>query len=407
MTTTRAGEKINDAVIAGVGMTRFAKHPDRTLRSLVEEATAVALADSGAAAAQVGAIFFGNAAAGLLNGQEMLRGQHMLEGSELEGIPLVNVENACASSSTAARMAWRAVVTGEVEVAMAIGSEKMSGADRERPFRALSGALDVERHAMEDYALGLTDQPAGGGGGSVFMDLYAADARRYMERTGATARDYAEVVARTRFNGSLNPKAQFRTAVTAEDVLASRMIAEPLTRDMCSPIADGAACLVLAASGWNGADADSVAIRSIAIGTGVADGGSEIVRRTSTAAYEEAGIGPDDLDVVELHDAAATAELQIIEELGIAAEGKAADFERTGATRIGGALPINTSGGLISRGHPIGATGAAQLVELVEQLRGRSGERQVEGARIALAENAGGHLGSEAAACVVTVLSSD
>lgn len=395
------------AVIAGAGMTAFAKHRDRTLRDLVTEATASALADASADAGEVEAVFFGNAAAGLLSGQEMIRGQVLLQGTALEGTPLVNVENACASSSTAARLAWQAVVSGEVEVAVAVGAEKMVSPDRERPFRALAGALDVERSGLSDYVLGLDPGPEAdrAGARSVFMDLYAADARAYVDRTDATVEDFAAVVSKTRFHGSLNPRAQFRTPVTPEQVLASRTIAAPLTRDMCSPIADGAACLVIASRRWRGASTDAVAIRAMAIGAGVANGGSELVRRTASSAYETAGIGPEDLDVLEVHDAAASAELQILEELGVAAEGEAPRLARSGGTRLGGALPVNTSGGLISRGHPIGATGAAQLVELVDQLRGRAGDRQVADAKVGLAENAGGHLGSEPAVCVVTVLS--
>lgn len=397
------------AVIAGAGMTAFAKHRHRTLRDLVTEATTSALTDANADAGEVEAVFFGNAAAGLLSGQEMIRGQVLLQGTGLEGTPLVNVENACASSSTAARLAWQAVVSGEVEVAVAIGAEKMVGPDRERPFRALAGALDVERTGLSDFVLGLDSGVEAGGPGarSVFMDLYAADARAYLDRSEASIEDFAAVVSKTRYHGSLNPRAQFRAPVSLEEVLASRMIAPPLTRDMCSPIADGAACLVIASRGWRGASADAVAIRAMAMGAGVANRGSDLVRRTASSAYEAAGISPEDLDVLEVHDAAASAELEILEELGIAAEGEASQLVRSGSTRLGGALPVNTSGGLISRGHPIGATGAAQLVELVDQLRGRAGERQVADAKVGLAENAGGHLGTEPAVCVVSVLSRD
>ena len=395
------------AVIAGAGMTAFGKHR-RTLRDLVRDATASALADANADPGEVDAVFFGNAAAGLLSGQEMIRGQVLLQGTALEGTPLVNVENACASSSTAARLAWQAVVSGEVEIAVAVGAERMAGPDRERPFRALAGALDVERAGLSDYVLGLDSGPEADGARSrsVFMDLYAADARAYLDRTDATVEDFAAVVSKTRFHGSLNPRAQFRTPVTPEQVLASRTIAAPLTRDMCSPIADGAACLVIVGRS-RVASAEAVAIRAMAMGAGVADRKTDLVRRTASSAYETAGIGPEDLDVLEVHDAAASAELDILEELGITAEGDAPQLVRSGSTRLGGALPVNTSGGLISRGHPIGATGAAQLVELVEQLRGRAGERQVAQAKVGLAENAGGHLGTEPAVCVVSVLSRD
>jgi acetyl-CoA acetyltransferase len=398
---------VTAAAVAGAAMTSFGKHHDRALRELVIEATDSALADAGAEPGEVEAVFFGNAAAGLLSGQEMIRGQVALRGTPLEGTPLVNVENACASSSTAARLAWQAVVAGEVEVAMVIGAEKMAGPDRDRPFRALASALDIEGTGLTDYVLGLevaTDSPRAG---SVFMDLYAADARAYLDRTDATVEDFAAVVAKTRFHGTLNPRAQFRTPVSPAQVLASRTIAAPLTRDMCSPIADGAASLLIASRDWRGLGPQAIPVRAMAMGSGVSNGGSDLVRRTASSAYDKAGIGPENLDVIELHDAAASAELEILEELGVADAGEAPRLLRSGATRLGGDLPVNPSGGLISRGHPIGATGAAQLVELVDQLRGRAGARQVANARVGLAENAGGHLGSEPAVCVVTILSRD
>lgn len=395
------------AVIAGTGMTRFGRHEDRTLRDLVAEATTSALADAGTRPSEIEAVYFGNAAAGLLSGQEMIRGQVLLQGTELEGVPLVNVENACASSSTAARLAWQAVISGEVEVALAVGAEKMRGSDRERPFRALAGALDVEGAELGDYVLGIDQAAAREGPRSVFMAQYAAEAHAYLDRTDATVDDFAAVASKTRSHGSLNPRAQLQTPVTPREVLASRTIAPPLTRDMCSPIGDGAACLVIAGPGRSGAARDAVTIRAMALGAGVANGGSDLVRRTAASAYEAAGVGPEDLDVIELHDAAASAELEVLEQLGVVGAGEAPRLVRDGATRLGGDLPVNTSGGLISRGHPIGATGAAQLVELADQLRGRAGSRQVENAGVGLAENAGGHLGSEPAVCVVSVLSRD
>jgi acetyl-CoA acetyltransferase len=241
---------------------------------------------------------------------------------------------------------------------------------------------------------------------SPLMDRYADKARRYMERSGATVEDFAGVVVKNRRHGSFNPHAQFRSPVTPEEVLASRMVADPLRLLMCAPVGDGAAALVVASEGY--------ARRMGRVGVGVAasvvtSGGSEPAarapsERAARAAYEQAACGPLDVDVAEVHDACAPAELWIYEELGLCGPGEAAKLLRDGATRLDGRIPVNPSGGLLSKGHPLGATGAGQLVELVDQLRGRAGDRQVPGARLGLAHNCGGLVDGEEAVAVVTIL---
>ena len=229
-----------------------------------------------------------------------------------------------------------------------------------------------------------------------------------MDRSGATPTDFAKVVTKNQGNGKLNPKAQYGADLTVEEVLASREISPPLTLLMCSPVSDGGAALVLCseqAAARLGADA--VRVRSTALVSG-RDRDSDddgAVERAVRRAYEASGVGPEDLDVVEVHDAAAPAELMVYEELGLCAPGDGPKLLASGETALGGRVPVNPSGGLLSKGHPIGATGCGQLVELVDQLRGRCGARQVEGARVALAENGGGFLGSDPAAVVITVLS--
>jgi acetyl-CoA acetyltransferase len=239
------------------------------------------------------------------------------------------------------------------------------------------------------------------------MDIYAHLAREYMARSGASEADFAQVSVKAHRHGALNPKAQYGKPITAEDVLASRLIADPLRLLMCSPIGDGAAALVLAtARGLQRLQADPVRIlaASLVSGRDRADGEPTGPQRAATAAYAEAGVGPDDVDVVELHDAAAPAELIVTEELGLCEPGKGPELLRSGATSLGGRIPVNPSGGLLSKGHPVGASGCAQLVELTDQLRGRCGARQVSGARIALAENGGGYLENDTAAAAVTIL---
>ncbi len=387
--------------IAGASMTRFAKHTERSFNSLAAEATTGALRDAGARPDEVEYVAFGNAAAGILTGQEMIRAQIALAGTGLEGAPMINVENACASASSAFSLAWMAIASGQAEAALAVGTEKMTHPeDKKRAFVALARAVDVEELVAKQGEQVLTEGP-----GPLFMDIYAGEAREYMARSGATQRDFAAVAAKNHTHGSLNPKSQFQRAVDADEVLESRAITDPLTLLMCSPIGDGSASLLLCseefAARHDGAD---VEVLAIAMQSGRAGESDDCVPRAAAKAYETAGVGPADLDVVELHDAASPAELIITEELGLAAPGDAIGLLRDGETRLGGRIPINTSGGLVSKGHPIGATGCAQLVELCDQLRGRAGARQVEGARLGLAENAGGWLGAGPAACVVTVL---
>ena len=391
---------MRDVYVAGAWMTRFDRHVERSLGSLAREAVECAMRDAGTAAKAVEFVAFGNAAAGILTGQEMIRAQTALAGSGLEGAPMVNVENACASASSAFHLAFNAVRSGQHDVALAVGAEKMNVADRKLPNVALARAVDVAELVAEQGDAVLTE-----GAGPLFMEIYAGFARDYMDLSGATRHDLAAAAAKNRFHGSLNPNAQFRQAVTVEEVLASRMIVDPLTLFMCSPISDGAAALVLGTrEAAQKAGGPLVRIRASAVQTGRKEGPDDAVARAAARAYESGAIGPEDLDLIELHDAAIPAEFIVLEELGVAASGDAPRLLRDGATRLGGRLPVNPSGGLLSRGHPIGATGAGQLVELADQLRGRSGQRQVEGARIALAENAGGILGGGSAVAVVTVL---
>ena len=384
-------------------MTPFGKFTDRSLKSLAGEATRGALQDAGLSSEDVEMVFFANAVGGLITGQEMVRGQTALRETGLLGIPIVNIENACASASSAFHLAWMAVASGQCEVALAIGAEKLVHPDKRRSFEALGAAIDLERRDdLENFVYGDEGTP---GSGSLFMDIYALLAQRYMERSGATERDFALVAVKNHHHGALNPKAQYRDEVTVEEVLDSRPISGPLKLLMCSPLGDGAAALVLcSAERAARGDAPGVRVRATALASG-RDDGSVAAERAAQKAYEQAGIAPEDVDVVELHDAAAPAELQIYEELGLCEAGEGPALLASGATGLGGRVPVNPSGGLLSKGHPVGATGCAQLVELTEQLRGRAGPRQVEGARIALAENAGGFLGPDQAVAAVTILS--
>jgi len=385
--------------VAGVGQTPFGKFLERGVRSLAEEALDVALKDAGIEAASIQTVFFANALSGLITGQESIRGQVALRHTGLMGTPIINIDNACASGSSAFKLAWLSVASGEVDVALAIGSEKLTHVDKAVTFSAYASGIDVEERDRMNR-----DVPAGH---SVFMDIYAEKARRYMASSGATAEDFALVTVKSRQGGSLNPYAQFRDPITVEEVLAGRIIAEPLTLPMCSPIADGAAATILVSEKLaRNMTRKPIYVRATELVSANPDGAAPLcAARAADRAYAVAGIGPEDVHVAEVHDASAPAEIMLYEHLRFAARNEGVELLRSGATSIGGRLPVNSGGGLLSRGHPVGATGLAQMVELVAQLRGDAGPRQRNGAQVALAECSGGQIGTDSALAAVTILS--
>ena len=407
-----------DAIVAGVGMTRFGKHLDTGLKALGAEAVKAALSDAGLGVGDIEAAYVGNAVAGLLTGQECIRGQVILRSIGLGKVPVVNVENACASASTAMQQACAMVTAGCYDVVLALGVEKLYHPDKTKSFAAFSGAVDVEALAGIMAALrgAEASKPklsTGGGESeapkrSMFMDIYAAAARSHMARYGTTREQFAAIAAKNSQHGSLNPRAQFREALSIEEVLAAPMIADPLTRPMCSPIGDGAAAVVIVSP----RKARELGIRRpVRIAASVLRSGWDhgidepgTVEVCAKEAYEQAGLGPSDVSVIECHDASAPAELMAYESLGLCAKGDGGKLVDSGDTWLSGRIPVNPSGGLLRKGHPVGATGIAQIVELSEQLQGRSAPRQVDGAKVALAHNGGGNIGTDAAAMCVTIL---
>jgi acetyl-CoA acetyltransferase len=387
---------MNGVLIAGVGMTPFARSPGRGVRRLANAAAFEALQDAGIEPEEVSKIYFGNAAAGVVSQQEMVRGQVAFRGSALSGIPLVNVENACASGGTAFNLACESVASGRSEVALVVGAEQLTHEEKFRTFAALRGSTDIDE---------IGEAPWGElAPNSVLMDFYAEEAATYLAETDAGPEDLAQVAVKNRQNASHNPLAQYVHPQTIEEVLAGRSIVPPLTLAMCSPVTDGAAAVVLCSperAERSGSHAVRVLASEIRAGN---ERGSAPVADAAGAAYEAAGVGPNDLDVVELHDAAAPAELIQYGEIGLCEPGEGHHLLRRGETVIAGRIPVNTSGGLLSRGHPLGATGCAQIAELCAQLRERAGDRQVRDARTALAVNAGGWIGGSYATAVATVL---
>lgn len=405
--------------VVGVGMTPFGKLAEMSIKDLTRSAVQAALDDGGCGASDIQGAFFGNAVQGHMEGQHMIRGQVALRSMGIQSVPVVNVENACASASSALFLAVNFLRSGAADTALAVGAEKMYSDDRERMFGAFDSGWDVqEAAAIRDRLVKLgegIDAPPGTTSPkpySVFMDVYAAFARYHMRHLGTTQRQIAAVAAKNHCHSVDNPLSQYRRPYTVDEILAAPPITYPLTLPMCAPISDGAAATVLCTeAGLERLKLDRR--RAIRVLASVLQSGSDrrpdeleqhITRLASKRAYELAGIGPQEVSVAEVHDATAVGEIIQIENLGFCEFGEGGPISARGDTRIGGRIPVNPSGGLESKGHPVGATGLGQIFELVTQLRGEAGRRQVEGARIALAENGGGLHGLEEAAACVTLL---
>jgi acetyl-CoA acetyltransferase len=385
------------------------------MKDLAREAVEEALKTAGVERQALEAAVVGNAMAGLITGQECIRGQVVLREMGIGGIPVVNTENACASSATAFHLAWLYVASGLYDIVLALGMEKLYHEDKKRSFQAIGSAVDVE--LMQQLLAAMKSQPKAEGEGkpgepgksrSMFMDFYAIFARAHMEKYGTTKEQFAKIAVKNHYNGSLNPHAQYQHACTLEEVLASPLVAEPLTRLMCSPIGDGAAAVILtSAENAPRFTSKPVLVRASVLASGAdpEPGKPGITTRAAHKAYEMAGIGPEDIHVAEVHDASAPAELVIYEELGFCQPGEGGKLIDDGVTTLTGRLPVNTSGGLLAKGHPVGATGVAQICEVFWQLRGEAGKRQVAKAKVGLTENGGGMVRNEAAALSVHILS--
>ena len=404
---------MQDVAVVGVGMTRFGKLLDQSIKDLVRQAVERALEDAGMGPKDIQAAYVGNAAAGLMTGQEMIRGQVTLSPLGIEGIPIYNVENACASSSSAFHLGWVAAGAGLYDRVLVVGFEKLYDEDRKKSVRALGTAVDVEmfRLFLEEYQKQQRagQQIIGKGSGekrSIFMDMYAYYTKRYMDRFGLTQEHFARLAVKGHRNGARNPHAQYQREVTLEEVLASGDVAFPLTRMMCSPIGDGAAAAVLCSAREAARHTTRpVWIAASVVGSGMPSVGedSTVTERLGPRAYGQAGIGPEDVDVVEVHDATSPSEIISLIELGLCPGEDAPRMIDDGELEVAGRMPTNPSGGLVTKGHPVGATGCGQIHEIVNQLRGRCGERQVEDSKVGMTHNGGGVLGVDAAAMTVHI----
>ncbi len=456
---------MRDVYIIGAHTTPFGRHLDKTISDLSGATLFPCLDDCGLKKEDLQALWFANSAWGEYRRQVCIRAQVALRPFGVDSIPMTNVENACAGGSTAFHHAWLGVASGLYDVTMALGAEKIYDENRFLVFSGFLTGMDVGNFSdivekLPDLAMSDAEKDEmrthiekykrkgrgskkkgqslrerirdfrdsmviairigesmgydvlkilrslGTGDHSPFMDVYGYEARKHMKEYGTTIEQLAAIASKNHFHSTMNPNAQYRFEVSCEEVLADRLVTWPLTRSMCAPVGDGAASAVLCDEFTvrrRGLQSRAVRVRASVLGSGRARSEQEpdLGMRLAHCAYEQAGLGPDDMDLAEVHDATAYGELHQTENLGFCPLGEGGLLAESGATRIGGSIPVNPSGGLESRGHPIGASGLGQIHEVVTQLRGEAGQRQVEGARIGIAENGGGALGvEEAAMCV-------
>ena len=416
---------MRDVYVIGTSCTPFGKQPDASFRDLTRQAYLAVLADAGLENGNdIAMTWFGNCGMGTF-GQRNVRGQVCFtplvqEGLFPERVPTMNVEGGCATASQAFHGAWKDIISGDAELSLAIGVEKtFVKGDPDRTQEIFAGGIDQinpeewhRYYAAAGEAAGKPFAP-GANGGTIFMDTYAMQAAYHMKRWGTTQRQIAAGASKNHYHGSLNPLAQYRFTVSIDEVLADREISYPITRSMCAPIGDGAAAALVCSKQYLERLPAAVRQRAVKVRASALSGGKYrsldepgLSRIAADKAYKMAGLTPADIDLAEVHDATSFCELYQVEMLRFCADGQGGAYVASGATSLGGERPVNLSGGLVSKGHPVGATGLSMIHELTTQLRGEAGERQAAKARIGLAENGGGVIGFDEAACAVTILES-
>ncbi len=456
---------MRDVYVVAAHTIRYGKYLDKTIPQLCKMTVNPCLNEAGLEARDLQALWFANSAWGEYHRQTCIRSQVALRPMGIDTIPMTNVENACAGGSTAFHHAWMAVASGLYDVTMALGAEKIYDKNQSLVFSGFLTGMDTGNlvntmRTFTEYSLTEDDlkemeehrvhfpvvkknskkkrntlrsryrdfrdnlvvairigesmgydvlkelRKMNSGDHSPFMDVYGHEARKHMKKFGSTIDQFAAIASKNHFHSTLNPNAQYQFDVSVEEVLRDRCVTWPLTRSMCAPVGDGASSAILCDEKTVkrlGLQNQAVRIMASVIGSGRdrLEDEMNIGQRLAAKAYEISGTGPDEMHCAEVHDATAYGELHQTENLGFCPRGEGGLLAVSGATRLGGKIPVNTSGGLESRGHPIGASGLGQIHEIVTQLRGAAGKRQVEGARIGIAENGGGALGvEEAAMCV-------
>lgn len=385
---------MREVAIIGIGGTKFGKYPNVSITDLGMEACIAAIKDANVSPQDIQLAYAGNLAQWQW-GQGLLIGQVVLRELGITKIPITRVENGCATGSCAFREAWYKIATGACDIGLAFGVEQMTVADSSKMLEVFTGRQYPER---------------AGDMGFTAPGIFALMARRHMQEFGTTREQLAMVSVKNRKFGALNSEAQLTDTVTLDEVLNARMISDPLTLPQCCPRGDGAAAVILASKEI----AKKYTSVPIYVAASIQVSGSypentsytyfDTDIRGAKAAYEMAGLGPEDIDLAEVHDCFSMAELVHYEDLGFCKKGEGGQFIEEGHSDLGGKVPFNTSGGLLSKGHVIGATGISQIIEIVRQLRGQAGKRQVEGARIGLQHNAGGFIHTDTACCVIHIL---
>ncbi len=413
---------MKDVFLIGAYSTTFGKFADKSYRDLVRESYLEVLADAGMENGDlIDFAYFGNCRMQAV-GQSIIRGQVCFaplvqEGLFPERVPIINVEGACSTASMAFHSAWKDILSGQSQLTLAIGVEKLFFPDDPKGMlKAFEEGMDrfTPQETIDVYkqAGQLIDQPFEiAPNRTLFMDTYSMQAKYHMWKHGTTQRQIAFGAAKNHNFGAKNPRAQYRFEQTVDQVLEDRVVSYPLTRAMCAPIGDGAAAAMLCSEDFLKTMPSKVQKRAVRVKASTFTGGKyrsldepSLSKIAADKAYKIAGIEPDDINVAEIHDATAFCEIYQAEMLGFCPKGQGGPFVESGATTLEGKIPINTSGGLVSKGHPVGATGLSMIFELAIQLRNEAGERQVKNAEFALQENGGGVIGFEEAACSVVIL---
>ena len=415
-------KNVRDVYVIGSYSTRFKKWLDKSMKDLTRDTYLGVLEDADMKDGRdIEFAWFGNCAMGSLWNQHNVRGHVCMsplvdEGLFPERIPIMNVEGACATASMAFHGAWKDILSGQCDVSLAMGVDKFYHSNMDLVLFAYEQGIDIEdkqRLITEYEAVG---QECGrefkiSPGSTIFMDTYAMQACWHMWKWGTTQKQIAIGASKNHYNGSLNPKAQYQFEVPVEKVLEDYTVSYPLTRSMCAPIGDGGAGAILCSEDYLASQPPEVRKRAVRVlASSLSSGKHRSIEEPSLSnyaadrAYRTAGIGPQDVDVAEVHDATSFCEIYQVEMLGFCPAGEGGKFIESGATKLDGSIPINTSGGLVSKGHPVGSTGLSMIYEIVTQMRGEAGPRQVPNAQIGLTENGGGVISTEEFSCCVTVL---
>ena len=415
---------MRNVYVIATACTPFGKHADLSFQALTRQAYLELLADAGldaGGARMIEQAWFGNCGMGQW-GQGGIRGQVAFtplveEGLFPERVPMINVEGGCATASFAFHGACKDILSGQAQVSLALGVEKLVSPDDPARVPAIfaTGIDQLEPERWRAYYARAGEQAGKpfetGPGRTLFMDTYAMQAAWHMRQHGTTQRQIAAGAAKNHHHGSLNPKAQYRFELTVDEVLADREVSFPLTRAMCSPLGDGAAAALLCSEEALQNFAPAVRARAVRVRASELSGGKYrrldepgLSRIAADKAYARSGLKPGDIQLAEVHDATSFCEIYQLEMLRLCDDGQGGRFVESRATALGGRLPVNLSGGLVSKGHPVGATGLSMVYEMCLQLRGEAGPRQVQGATLGLIENGGGVMGFDEAACAVHIL---